>query len=285
MLGVATCIWLAYRLLARPTPVLVAALGVTVGLLAMTRAEQMALLLLLVLPAIVSLREIPWRRRVTWMAGASALCLLVVAPWAVYNTARFEEPVILSTGLGLSMQAGNCESTYSGDLLGYVDGGAVAYACLPPLVSSEQSIADGQLRRAAIEFMRDHSSRVPVVVAARIGRTFNLFRPFQQARFEAGRNNFQVTDPDCTECRGLLRVAQLGLIAYWVLLPLAVLGAVLARRRRRPIFPLLVFPLIVVLSVTLTIGAVRYRAPAEVPLVLLAAFAIAVLTRRSPRRE
>ena len=79
-------------------------------------------------------------------------------------------------------------------------------------------------------------------------------------------------------------VFRAGFVAYWMLVPFAVAGAVIARRRRIPIYPLLVFPVVVVLTVLFTIGAVRYRAPAEIPLVILAAVAldasIKVLRRR-----
>ncbi|MGH9249137.1 MAG: glycosyl transferase, partial [Acidimicrobiales bacterium] len=78
-------------------------------------------------------------------------------------------------------------------------------------------------------------------------------------------------------------VLRAALFAYWGLVPIAVLGGVAARRRQIPIQPLLAFPLMVLLSVALTIGAVRYRAPAEIPLVLLAAFAIDLVTRCAPR--
>ena len=44
----------------------------------------------------------------------------------------------------------------------------------------------------------------------------------------------------------------------------AVVGAVFARRRRIPIYPMLAFPAAIILSVAFTIGAVRYRAPAEI---------------------
>jgi len=71
-----------------------------------------------------------------------------------------------------------------------------------------------------------------------------------------------------------LWVIRLGFFMYFVLLPLAVVGAVLARRRHVPIYPLLAFPAVVVLSVLFTIGQTRYRAPAEISLVLLAAVAV-----------
>jgi hypothetical protein len=51
------------------------------------------------------------------------------------------------------------------------------------------------------------------------------------------------------------------------------------------VYPLLVFPLSVVISVALTIGATRYRAPAEIPLVLLAAVGVDQLARIWQRRR
>jgi len=277
MLGVATCIWLAYRFLENPSLRIAVGLGATVGLLALTRSEQIAIALFVVVPVVLSAREILWRRRLAWLALAGATCILVIAPWVLYNATRFDRPVLLSTGLGGAMRAGNCPATYRGPLLGYfkVDlriGDPDGCSILEEAFSSDQSIADGQLRRAATEFMQENRSRVPVVVAARIGRTFNFFRPFQQVHFEATR-----LSP--------VWVPRLGLFTYWILFPLAVLGTVIARRRKTPIYPVLAFPAVVVLAAALTIGAVRYRAPAEVPLALLAAVAIDALVGRWERRR
>ena len=73
------------------------------------------------------------------------------------------------------------------------------------------------------------------------------------------------------------------MISYWLLLVPGVAGGVLLRRRRVVIYPLLAFVATAALAVAPTIGDVRYRAAAEVPLVLLAAVAIdAVLQRRRP---
>lgn len=269
LLGIATCIWLTYRFLAKPSLMRACALGASIGLLAMVSSEDVALLVLLLLPVIASVRAITWKHRVVWLALAGLTCVLVIAPWSAYNSSRFARPVVLSTGLGETMQAGNCEATYHGSLLGYYPG--AFRACRPNRsISKDPSIADGQLRDAAIDFMREHLSRVPVVVAARIGRTFNVFRPFQQVHLEGERGTSTW-------------VLRLALFAYWALIPLAVAGAVIARRRRKVLYPLIAFPTVVLLSVALTIGAVRYRAPAEIPLVLLAAYGIDVVTTRFRR--
>ena len=84
-------------------------------------------------------------------------------------------------------------------------------------------------------------------------------------------------------------VTRLAMISYWLLLVPAVIGVVALRRRRVPLYPLLAFVLTVVVTVAPSIGDPRYRAAAEVPLVLLAAAGIDSLISRkralSARRE
>jgi hypothetical protein len=72
--------------------------------------------------------------------------------------------------------------------------------------------------------------------------------------------------------------------AYWALVPLAVVGAVRLRRMSVPLAPLLVFFVAVVVLVAATFGAVRYRAPAEVPIVVFAAAGVDDLWARVRRR-
>jgi hypothetical protein len=156
------------------------------------------------------------------------------------------------------MLTGNCSPTYEGARLGYYEFGCLVFV---PGVSDDPSVADGQYRRAALEFMGEHASRAPIVMAARVGRTFGVFRPFQQMHLEAERGT-QVW------------VHRLAFAWYWLLLPFAVAGVVIARRRGVPVYPLLAFVVVALASVVVTIGAVRYRAPAEIPFVLLAAVAL-----------
>ena len=70
------------------------------GLLAMIRSEQITVLPLLVLPLIVAVRGVDWRRRIAWFALATVSMLVVVAPWTIFNLGRFQRPVFLSNGFG-----------------------------------------------------------------------------------------------------------------------------------------------------------------------------------------
>jgi 4-amino-4-deoxy-L-arabinose transferase-like glycosyltransferase len=260
MFFIATLIWLAYKFIASPSAGLAIALGAVVGLLAMTKSDQLAIAFLLVAPLIASRREIERRRRFDWLVLAAVVCLAIMAPWSIYMSHRFHRTVLLTGSVGGAMAAGNCAQTYSGERLGYY----VTICARGNIKPGDPFNVDNQLRHRAIEFMRSHERRTPVVMAARVGRTFGFFRPFQQMGLETERGT----------PKWVFRIA---FFMYWALLPLAVAGAVIARRRDVPIYPFLVFPALAVFTVLLTIGSVRYRAPAEVPLIMLAAVALDAL--------
>jgi 4-amino-4-deoxy-L-arabinose transferase-like glycosyltransferase len=259
MLLTATTIWLAFRFRAKPGLGLAIALGAAVGLMAMTTAELIVIAVLLVAPLIMLVRDVERGRRLAWLAAAAVACALVIAPWAIYNSTRFAKPVPFSTGLGSELLQGNCTATYHGRLLCYYVLGCSLFV---PNLSHDYSVADAQDRHVAVDFMKANKSRVPIVAAARLGRTFGVFRPTQQMHLEAG------------ESATPLWVFRLGFLLYWIFLPFAAAGIVIARRRRIPVFPFLAFPLMVAISVLPTVGSVRYGAAAEIALILLAAVGI-----------
>ncbi len=153
-----------------------ALLGVIIALATLTRSE--ALLLVLLLPfGVAGLR----RGLVT--AGA---CALVLLPWLARDWIAFDQPVLLSTNAGGLLAGANCAQTYSGALIGQW-----TFSCLPPPKSTNEAEASNELRDIGLRYARDHADRLPVVLAARIGRSFELFRPAQQWTMEAvfeGRN-------------------------------------------------------------------------------------------------
>jgi hypothetical protein len=71
-----------------------------------------------------------------------------------------------------------------------------------------------------------------------------------------------------------------GLFMYYALLPFAIYGLVVMRRRRIPILPLIAIAVTATLAAAATFGVTRYRAPAEVSLVVAAAVGIAVAWER-----
>ena len=64
-------------------------------------------------------------------------------------------------------------------------------------------------------------------------------------------------------------VTRVGQRVHWAAIPIAVIGLVILRRRRRPILPLVAQVVAVVVTALLAYGAVRFRMPADIVLVVL----------------
>jgi 4-amino-4-deoxy-L-arabinose transferase-like glycosyltransferase len=263
----AVAVALAYRYWRAPRMVTLSALGAVCGVLILVHSATALLLVFLVLPLVARARsQAPAARRWAHLAAVLAVAGAVLMPWVVRNMVRFERPVLLTTNFGLAIHSANCPRAYEGERIGSHDPDAVRpYAEVPPggcdsyTGRGDESEIDVALRARGFAYTREHVERLPVVVAAREGRTWGLFRPFQQAALEREFGN------------GPLWVYQVAVFAFWALAPFAVVGALRLRRTTVPLFPLLSFLVAVAVVVAMTFGAVRYRAPAEVPIVVLAA--------------
>jgi hypothetical protein len=189
---------------------------------------------------------------------------VVLAPWVGFNLARFDDPAFVSTNDGLTLAGANCDVVYHGSAMGFW---SLSCAANPP--PGDQSQVATALRRRGLDYMKHHSSRVPVVVLARVGRTWSLYRPFDMVRLNQGEDR-----------EGW--VTRLGLFVYYPTLLLGIYGSVeLWRRRRRVVLWVLVVPpIIVTLNTIVTYGQTRFRAGAEPSLALLAAVGIVELVRR-----
>jgi hypothetical protein len=202
----------------------------------------------------------------------------VVAPWVGYNLSRFQKPVFISTGLGVTLASADCAATYSGPAEGYWSM-PCALATSHNVWFKEHPKADDSAQGAeyqhlALDYVRSHESRLVPVTLAKIGRAFGFFHPLQQINFDS----YIETRP--------YHWALVGLGMYYALLGLSIAGTVVLRRRRIPSFPLWAIGLEVVCSVALTFGQTRYRTTFEVSLVLMAAVTLDAIwsTLRSGRR-
>ena len=130
----------------------------------------------------------------------------------------------------------------------------------PPGDEAQQS---REYRRRGMQYLRDHAGRVPVVLAARVGRLFDVFRPAQMRVYEASEG----------------RAGALGAPRR-----VACTGCSLPARHRRERgccagaasrWPSCSSPLaMVTLTALLTYGSTRFRFAAEPSLVVLAAVAV-----------
>ncbi|MDX6656056.1 MAG: hypothetical protein QOH62_849 [Solirubrobacteraceae bacterium] len=236
---------LAYR--RRPSVLLAAALGALIALAALTRGEGLALLLLLALP-------LAWRRP-RHLVAVGAAAVAVLAPWTVRNLTTFDKPFLISTN-GEAIWAGaNCHQTYDTDQIG-----AWILACYGPQPAGDESQQALVYRDRGLRYMRHHADRLPVVVAARLGRAWDVYRPWTQGTFFSALEGRRP------------RATHLGLLVYWALLPFAAVGAVVMPRRRRNGLWILLVPIaMVTLVAAATYGTTRFRMAAEPSIVLLAA--------------
>jgi hypothetical protein len=121
-------------------------------------------------------------------------------------------------------------------------------------------VQSGHWRRDGLEYAGDHLARLPVVLAARVARTWSIypFAPADKASFAA--QNY-----------GHLRRAEYGaLLAYLVVLGLAAYGFPELRRRGAPPW-LFLAPVALVTLISLGgFGDLRFRQAADVALAVLA---------------
>ncbi len=252
----------AYGFARAPSARAAVLLGACCGVAALARAEVALFVPLLAVPVIMLARERDLRGRLILVVAAVAASGVVVGPWIVYNNVRFDERTTISTNDGIALAGSNCERVYYGGGLGLT-------SLDPPCIDSphppgDQSVVAGIYRERAIEYARDHLRRVPVVVAARVGRTWGLYRPADMLTYNLGEGRERW-------------VSALGMWTYYPLLALASVGAVhLARRRFATVWPLLVPALVVTIGVAVTYGQTRFRAAAEPSIVVLAAVALAM---------
>ncbi len=285
VLTVLVAAWAALAFWRRPGARRAALMGAACGLAALARAEAALLVPLVALPlALVAVRNRPApgrsaidavRRRLALAGWALLASLVVVAPWVARNLTTFDKPTGLSTGLGVTMAYANCERTYYGDLVGFW-----WYDCKGDVdlqADVDQSVLDARLRSQALDYVRDHRGRVPAVVAARAGRVWGLYHPNQVAYLETfeGRP---------------LWAARASLLTLYPIVALAAVAAVLLRRHRTVVLPLVAPALVVTAAVMLTFGQPRYRATADGALAVLAGIGVArvvdaVREWRSARRS
>ncbi|HEY3723728.1 MAG TPA: glycosyltransferase family 39 protein [Acidimicrobiia bacterium] len=266
MFTVALALYLSYRYWRRPTGWGLAAVGAAGGAAALSRAELVLIIPLLVVPLAV-LAPGPTRRQRWAGIGAGLLAALVLmSPWLVFNLTRFEKPELLSTSFGPLLATTSCDQVWNSDNKSYF-----SIACTVAIQKREgkpgddESQLDAIYRHAGLEYIKHHKHQLPGVVAARAAAIVGLYHPDLQIRIDSSRG---------VE-KSELAIARAIMYTFYALAVLAIVGAVVLRRRRTaPVFPLLVPPVVVMVTVIIGYAAMRFRAPADLALCILAAVAL-----------
>ena len=224
-------------------------LGIVIGLATLTRSEGLLLLPLMVWPAVRSPRAV-------LLATLPALAL--VGMWTARNGVRLDHLVPLSNNTGTLVAGANCRESWYGR-----HEGLWIFSCTTAIDAHGLDETERTRRyvRTGLDYIGDHPARFPRVAAVRELRLFGLWSPRNQLNWEAleGRDRTALWA---------------GWIVYLVVLALAVAGAVVGRRQRLRVSPLLGCIAAVALLAAATYGNQRFRITAEPALLVLAGVAI-----------
>lgn len=257
-LAIALVVLTCVRLGAKPSRARAALFGLTIGLAALSRGEGLLLLPTVALP-------LAWQaaRRGLGLAATGRSLLLtvavaaaVIAPWTARNLATFDRPVPISANGEEVLTTANCDLTWYGRFVGYWH-----FNCYQGHPPGDESDRAAYYARRGLAYIGAHLDRAPVVAAARVGRIWDVYRPIQNTQF----NTLEGRDR---------RVSEAGLAAYAVLMPLAIAGAVIRHRQGKSVVIFAGIAVMVTIVAVTSYGATRFRTPAEVAIVLLAAVAI-----------
>ena len=124
----------------------------------------------------------PWRERALRLVIAAAAVTLPIVPWVARNMTAFDQPITISSNSDEVLYYANCVDSYYGDFIGYWS--------FPCQERERQVVEEPRDEAVRVKFWRDkgidyamsHKSRWPVVVAARIGRVLEVYKPAQGAR-------------------------------------------------------------------------------------------------------
>ncbi len=271
-LWTAVALLATYRFWRDPRFATAVGMGAGVAMAALSRAEAMALFPLLVVPLALLLRSHPVRERVRFAAVACVVGGLVLAPWFAFNLTRFEHPVLMSNGIGSVLMVANCDITYGNGGAGDTYLGYWSVGCAEgfgPLQAGDESEKEIEWRARGLDYIGDHPGQQPRMAALRVARMWDLWfvrqniHPFNAAL--EGRGDWQ---------------SYLATVQYFAMLPFAIVGLFLLRRRKVPILPFLAVAAAITITAATTFGITRYRAPVDALITVLAAGAVISLIDR-----
>jgi hypothetical protein len=168
----------------------------------------------------------------------------------------------------VTLETANCNATYYGPAIG-----SWSFACDNAQVrpGADESDMDLAARQAGEHYIETHKARLVEVVAVRVLRVWNIYRPFQQAAFDESNAR-------------PLSVSEAGTISFYILAPFAAGGLWALHRRRVPVFPLVALLATATLAGAAFFANGRYRAEGDLAVAILAGIGIDVLVGHYLRR-
>ncbi len=249
--------------------------GALIGLLALTRANGIAL--------VIPLAFLVWTQRPRWSWSSLRPPLVLVAtaavmliPWTVRNYHAFGELVPITTEGGYATVGEfNDYTARRTDFPAMWTPPILEIAQIADLARhlNEAQLAD-RLNSMAVDYLTAHPTYLGKVVFWNTARLFGL----TGTRFElsiAGSEAYP------------RYLVSLSVYSFWVLGLLALLGILTGAARRTPL-AFWACPVVIFLSCVFIIGSTRYRAPADPFLIMLAAagcLAAVARLRGRPRRR
>jgi 4-amino-4-deoxy-L-arabinose transferase-like glycosyltransferase len=241
-----------------------AVVGALCGLIVLTRSDGAVLAPLLVGPVAVAVWRTPSlgpKRALAGIGAAVGAAVLVLTPWTVRNLVTMDALVLGGNNSGGALAGSYCDRTFSGAGIGLWDLTCIAEANDRDPIERDETDRAAYLRSEAVEYARDHVGDLPKVVAIRVARVWGLYPTDAQLRYEGSESRSYDVNVVAHRC-------------FLVMAPLAVAGAVVARRRRVRVWPLLVGAVGVGATAAVTYGNQRFRAVVEPSVVVLAALAL-----------
>ena len=161
-------------------------LGLSLGVAMLGRDELALLVLFLLVPLVLLAKALSWRRRFAVLGVGLLAAGAVVAPWVGYNMSRFQDPVFISNGLGVTLDSANCDAVYSGAYEGYwslLCARTAADRAINPHV--DESVQAAEAQAYAVRYIKHHEDRLFPVEMARLGRAFGFFHPLEQIKLDS----------------------------------------------------------------------------------------------------
>jgi 4-amino-4-deoxy-L-arabinose transferase-like glycosyltransferase len=264
-----TMLLFALRCIDRPNRWDFVVLGVLIAIAALTRSDAVGFVVLLGAPTLVFAAS-RWKDRLVFGMALLAGVALLMGPWLVRNDAEMGA-LTLSTNGGDTLSGSYCPDTFSPKSPDY---GAFSQDCQlgdaavylkygrPPNHTrqwTELTLTDA-LGSTGTDYARGHLTDLPGVALAREGRVWGVYAPGTQLEFDVLEDGNGARGPK-----------QVGQIMNWVLLPLALVGAIqIARRSRRRLIIVAVPILVVAINAAVFYGGTRIRVAAEPSIAVLA---------------